>query len=428
MCIRDRLLDFVRLAPRQIDEFRDGFVDGLGRDAMLLVVRQLILAAPARLRHGAAHRARDLVGVHDDGAGHVAGGPSHGLQEGRLTAQEPFLVGVQNGDQGDLRQVQTFAQQVDADQDVDVARAQLSQDVNACERIQVAVQILRLDAFLLEIVRQQLRTLLRQRRDEHALLLLDTLSYLADQVGHLVLTGTHFDDRIDEARGAQELLCNLRRDLVLVVRRRRADEDGLLDVLHKLVEHERTVVERRRQAEAVVDERLLALVVAVEHPADLRDTDVRLVHEEQEVLGQKAQERVRLGTGRTAAEVAAIVLDAGAVARLAQHLDVVLGTLLDALSLYELVQRLEHRDAVLHVFLDERNVLLDALRAGHELRGREKDELLVLLDDLARAQVELLDLLDRAVQREPDADAGLRLLRHDLQRRSAHAKGATLAD
>src|SRR5450759_2511721 len=52
-----QLLDLVRLAPRQVDEFRDGFVDGLGCDAMLLVVLQLILTAPARLRHGTAHRA-----------------------------------------------------------------------------------------------------------------------------------------------------------------------------------------------------------------------------------------------------------------------------------------------------------------------------------------------------------------------------------
>src|SRR5450756_589311 len=40
---------------------------------------------------------------------------------------------------------------------------------------------------------------------------------------------------------------------------------------------------------------------------------------------------------------------------------------------------------------------------------------------------QLLDLLDRTVQRQPDADAGLRLLRHDLQRRPAHAERATLA-
>src|SRR5450830_2123742 len=394
---------------------------------MFLVVVQLVLTAPARLRHGAAHRAGNLIGVHDDGAGHIPGGPAHGLQKRRISAQETFLVGYQNGDQRDLRQVQTFAQQVDADQHVDVARAQLPKDVYACQRVQVAVQVLRLDAFLLEVVRQQLRTLFRQRRNKHALLLLNALSYFADQVGYLVLAGAHFDKRVDEARWAQELLGDLRRDLVLVVRRRRADEDRLLDMPHEFVEGERTVVECRRQAEAVVNERLLALVVAVEHPADLRDTDVRLVHEEQKVLGQKTQERVRLGTGRTSAEVAAIVLDAGAIARLAQHLDVVLGALLDALRLHELVQRREGRETVLHVLLDKRNIFLDALRAGHELRGREEDELLVLLDDLARTQVELLDLLDRAIQRQPDADAGLRLLGHHLQRRPAHAERATLA-
>ena len=48
--------------------------------------------------------------------------------------QEAFLIGVENGDQRNLGQVQTFAQEVDADQDVELAAAQVAQDADAVQR------------------------------------------------------------------------------------------------------------------------------------------------------------------------------------------------------------------------------------------------------------------------------------------------------
>ena len=39
-------------------------------------------------------------------------------------AQKPFLVGIENGDQRAFRNVETLAQQVDADQHVESAEAQ----------------------------------------------------------------------------------------------------------------------------------------------------------------------------------------------------------------------------------------------------------------------------------------------------------------
>ena len=58
----------------------------------------------------------------------------------------------------------------------------------------------------------------------------------------------------------------------------------LRHLLEELVEAQRPVVERGRQAEAEVDERLLARPVALVHAADLRDGLVRLVDEDHEVV------------------------------------------------------------------------------------------------------------------------------------------------
>ena len=74
-----------------------------------------------------------LVGIHDDPAVDVPRRPPDGLDERRLAAQEAFLVGVEDGHQRDLGQVEPFAQQVDAHQHVELAQPQLA-DGAGCAR------------------------------------------------------------------------------------------------------------------------------------------------------------------------------------------------------------------------------------------------------------------------------------------------------
>ena len=56
-------------------------------------------------------------------------------------AQEALLVGVEDRDQRHLGQVEPFAQQVDADQHVELAAPQVAQDLDALERLDVGVQV-----------------------------------------------------------------------------------------------------------------------------------------------------------------------------------------------------------------------------------------------------------------------------------------------
>ena len=51
----------------------------------------------------------------------MSGATTDGLDERGGAAQITFFVGVENGDEGDFRQVEAFAQQVDADEDVEFA-------------------------------------------------------------------------------------------------------------------------------------------------------------------------------------------------------------------------------------------------------------------------------------------------------------------
>ena len=48
----------------------------------------------------------------------MAGGASDGLDEGALGAEEAFLVGVEDGYKRYFGEVEAFAEEVDADEDV----------------------------------------------------------------------------------------------------------------------------------------------------------------------------------------------------------------------------------------------------------------------------------------------------------------------
>ena len=71
----------------------------------------------------------------------VAGGPADGLDERRLAAEEALLVGVEDGDQRHLGQVEALPQQVDADQHVELAEPQVPQDLDALDGVDVGVQV-----------------------------------------------------------------------------------------------------------------------------------------------------------------------------------------------------------------------------------------------------------------------------------------------
>ena len=148
------------------------------------------------------------------------------------------------------------------------------------------MQVADLDADLREVVGQVLRHLLRQRRDEHALVALDADLDLGEQVVDLALERPDLDLRVEEARRADDLLRDLLGLLELVLARRRRDVDDLVDARGELLEGQRAVVEGRRQPEAVLDERDLAAAVAGVHRVELRQRHMRLIHDDEEVLGE----------------------------------------------------------------------------------------------------------------------------------------------
>ena len=138
-----------------------------------------------------------------------------------------------------------------------------------------------------------------------------------------------------------------------------------MNALLKLIVLERAVIKCGGQTEAVLHKRFLARPVAAVHCAHLRQCNVTLVHEQKEVLREIVEQRHRRAARRAVRDYARIVLNAGAVAQLLHHLDVVIRALADALCLDKPVVLLKPLDALVALAA----YLVDG--GGHFLLGRD---------------------------------------------------------
>src|SRR3954469_17623864 len=402
-------------------EVEDGPLHALRRDAVLLVVSDLLVAPPLGLVESGAHRLGDRVGVEDHPALHVARRAADGLDERDGAAEEAFLVGVEHGDERDLRDVETFAEQVDADQHVEEPAPQIANQGETFEGIDIGVQIPDPDAEVRVVLRQILGHALGQRRHQDTLALLGPLAYLLEQIVHLLRDRPHLDHRIDEPRRTDDLLdYDPFALLQFVLCRRRAHEDDLVHQIFPLLELQRAVVERAREPEAVLDQRLLPRPVAAVHGADLRNRLVRLVHHEEVVLGEVVEQARRRIAGFAAGEMARVVLDALAEAHLLDHLQVEHRPLLEPLRLEKLFLRSQQGEPLPQLLADVVDGALAPLAARHVVAGREDADLLDLSEDLPAQRIDLLDRLHRVAE-QLDADRALLFVsRKDLHGVALH--------
>ena len=247
---------------------------------------------------------------------------------------------------------------------------------------------------------------------------------LLQQVVHLPLHRPHLDRRIHQPGRPDHLLdhhaLRLRQ---LVGARRGRDEDHLRRARLPLLEIERAVVERRRQAEPVRHQHFLARAVAEVHAADLRHRLVALVHDQEGVVGQVVEQRRRRFAGRAPGQVPRVVLDAVAVADLAHHLEVEHRALVQPLRLEQLAFRLELPAALRELGLDRLDRQARAVARGHEVRLREHRHLVDAPEHLAGERVEPGELV-HFVAEEADAERVLFVRRHDLDDVAAHAERA----
>ena len=131
--------------------------------------------------------------------------------------------------------------------------------------------MLGLDSHLSKVVGELLGHPLGQSGYEAALSPAHSLGDALQQVVNLPLGRLHLHDRVDQARGPDDLLDDLCAVLAFIGARRGGYVDGLVNALLELLEVEGAGCRGPRQAEAVVDEHLFAGLVAEVHAPDLRE-------------------------------------------------------------------------------------------------------------------------------------------------------------
>ncbi len=320
-----------------------------------------------------------------------------------FAAQETLFVGVENCDQRHFGEVEAFTEQVDADQGFEPPFAKVAQVLDAFKGIELAVEPFALDAFVGEIEREVFGQALGERGHQNALADGAALFDLLQEVGHLAAGGLHVDQRVQQTGGPNHLLDDLAAGFFeLVGTGSGRDIDHLVDLAFPFIEFERAVVERAGEAEPVFDQRGFAAVVAMEHAAHLRHGGVRLIDEQQKVVGEEAVERVGHAARRTAGEGAAVVFDARAVAYFLKHFDIETRAGVEPLSFEEFSLALEEFEPFGELVLDGRDGGADASFGEDEVFGRVNEELVLAADDLAAGGVDDRELLDFVA---PELDA-----------------------
>ena len=159
------------------------FLDRGGCDAVFDVIGVLFFAPAVGFADGAFHRAGDPVGIHDDAAFGVTRGAADGLHQRGFRAQEAFFVRVQNRHETAFGDVQALAQKVDADEHVERPKAQVAQDLDPFNRVDVGVHVAHADALFVQVFGQVFGHAFGQRRDERAHA---HCVHLADFIQHVV--------------------------------------------------------------------------------------------------------------------------------------------------------------------------------------------------------------------------------------------------
>src|SRR5262245_1437954 len=141
----------------------------------------------------------------------MARGATSSLNERSLATEKAFLVRIQNAHERNFGKIETFTEQIDANENVEIGRAQSAQDFDSLDCINVAVQVAHFQSDIAQIISQIFRRSLGQRGHQNSLTLFHALTTELNRLVDLILERLKRDFRIKTSGWADDLLDNERR-------------------------------------------------------------------------------------------------------------------------------------------------------------------------------------------------------------------------
>ena len=155
---------------------------------------------------------------------------------------------------------------------------------------------------------------------------------------------------------------------MLILRRGGGDIYRLLDALTEFVKFQRTVIKGGGETKAILHKAFFPRAVGI-HGADLRQRNMTFIDKKHEILRKIIKQGHRRTADGTSADYAGIVFDAGAKAKLLHHFNIVIGALLDTLSLNELAVFFKPRNTLVALAANFLNCGSHLLLGGYIVAG-----------------------------------------------------------
>ena len=358
---------------------------------MFRVVGDLFFAASFGLLDGVLHGVGDAVGVHVHFAGNIAGRATNGLDQGRCGTEKTFFIGIQNGNQGDLGQVKTLAEEVDAHKDVVFAEPELAEQFHPLQGIDVRVEVAHAHAVFQQVVGKIFCHLLGQRGHQHAFFFLHAQPNFVDEVVDLPIGGFDHHFRVNKPGGPN----NLFNELSPAGGHFKGaggggHKNGLAPAVVEFLPGQRAVIQRRGQAETEVHEVAFAGGIAFVHATDLGHGDVGFVDDQQEVFWEVVNERRGCRSCVAAVDVAGVILNPRAETYLFDHFQVVFGAHAQTLRFQEFAAIFQILQPHGQFRFDGLHRFFHAFRPGNIVRGGENTQFIGLADHVTGEWVDVV--------------------------------------
>ena len=176
----------------------------------------------------------------------------------------------------------------------------------------------------------------------------------------------------------------------------------------------------------MLHQHLLTRAVTGIHSANLRQRYMRLIHNQQKILGKIIYQRKRRLTGLTSSKMTRIVFDAGAVAHLLHHLQIVIRALLQTLCLQQPAMLIQLIKTLVQLLANIIHSAFKILTARNIVARRENRHVVALRQNLTRQHIKFYNAVNLIIEHFNAHSLFTVGCWNNLNHITAHTEGATL--